>query len=431
MTGLSGIVLIVALVIVSGVIAYVGDIVGRRMGRKRLSLFGMRPRHTAIAVSVVAGMSITIMTLAVAMGVSEDVKDGFLRVSAMRQQHNELSQRLVQLDRELKRREQEFDRRRKAADEQLRDTETDLSETRSSLDETTDRLVREQEKLADASSARRQAESALARAETAFARMSYEQRELWRQVQTLRAHVAGGIIDRATPVLFGAGQPLAAELIPGGASVAAIRSELDALVDGIDESARSAGARPLAGTEEAAVIRKPVREAESDTITWATGEEVLSAVAQSIHESTGGVIVRAYSVVNTYPGEPVVIDFELFRNRLVFHRGEQLAETVVDGRLPQPALMTVIVALLREEVGARARARNVMPRISSGVPALSASPRGSIGEMSYEELFAVIQRLNEINGPARVRAVAAADTWTMGPLDVDLLVAPADLSSPQ
>ncbi|NIO64040.1 MAG: DUF3084 domain-containing protein, partial [Gammaproteobacteria bacterium] len=67
MAGFSGILLIVALVLVSGLIAYIGDIVGRRMGRKRLSLFGMRPRHTAIAVSVAAGMLITVITLLVAM----------------------------------------------------------------------------------------------------------------------------------------------------------------------------------------------------------------------------------------------------------------------------------------------------------------------------------------------------------------------------
>ena len=101
MAGLYGIALIFALVAVSGLVAYVGDILGRRLGRKRLSLFGLRPRHTAIAVSVLAGMVITILTLGAAMLISEDVKDGLIRVSEMRREQGELSRELRLLQGEM------------------------------------------------------------------------------------------------------------------------------------------------------------------------------------------------------------------------------------------------------------------------------------------------------------------------------------------
>jgi len=96
----------VALVLISGLIAYVGDIVGRRMGRKRVTLFGLRPRHTAIAISVVAGMVITIITLVAAMLVSKDVKDGFLRVVEMRQRQAQLEGRVAELGKSAARLEQ-------------------------------------------------------------------------------------------------------------------------------------------------------------------------------------------------------------------------------------------------------------------------------------------------------------------------------------
>jgi hypothetical protein len=44
--------LILLLLALCGFIAYIGDLLGRRFGKKRLSIFGMRPKHTAILLTV-------------------------------------------------------------------------------------------------------------------------------------------------------------------------------------------------------------------------------------------------------------------------------------------------------------------------------------------------------------------------------------------
>lgn len=54
---------IVVLIGVSGFIAYFGDLLGRRMGKKRLTLFNMRPRHTAIIATTITGMLISAIVL--------------------------------------------------------------------------------------------------------------------------------------------------------------------------------------------------------------------------------------------------------------------------------------------------------------------------------------------------------------------------------
>ncbi len=69
--------LTVMIVLASGLIAYLGDLIGRKMGRKRLSLFGLRPRYTAIVISICAGMLIAALTLTVAFVVSKRVRDAF------------------------------------------------------------------------------------------------------------------------------------------------------------------------------------------------------------------------------------------------------------------------------------------------------------------------------------------------------------------
>lgn len=65
---------IVTLIIVSGLIAYLGDWLGRRMGKRRLTLFGMRPRYTAIIVTTITGMLIAGLTFATLMTVSKSFR---------------------------------------------------------------------------------------------------------------------------------------------------------------------------------------------------------------------------------------------------------------------------------------------------------------------------------------------------------------------
>ncbi len=57
--------LVVGLVVLAGVIAFAGDRLGTYVGRRRLSLFGARPRRTGQLVGVMAGILIMLSTLGV------------------------------------------------------------------------------------------------------------------------------------------------------------------------------------------------------------------------------------------------------------------------------------------------------------------------------------------------------------------------------
>src|SRR5580704_6614235 len=51
--------------VVGALIAYIGDRLGTFVGKKRLSKFGLRPRHTAILYTTITGGIIPLLTLAV------------------------------------------------------------------------------------------------------------------------------------------------------------------------------------------------------------------------------------------------------------------------------------------------------------------------------------------------------------------------------
>ena len=65
----------VLLVILSGGIAFLGDFIGRYLGKKRLTIFGLRPKHTAIVSTIITGMLISFVALFVLTGVNSEFRD--------------------------------------------------------------------------------------------------------------------------------------------------------------------------------------------------------------------------------------------------------------------------------------------------------------------------------------------------------------------
>ncbi len=87
--------LILVILIVSGLIAYIGDKVGRYIGRKRLSFLRLRPRYTAITITVFTGALIALLTGIVLFSVSSDVRTAFFGLDKLKKL---ISERTVELD---------------------------------------------------------------------------------------------------------------------------------------------------------------------------------------------------------------------------------------------------------------------------------------------------------------------------------------------
>ena len=66
---------LIVMILAGGVVALVADKLGRTLGKKRLTLFNMRPRHTATTITVVAGMLIPLITVLFVAAVSKDARE--------------------------------------------------------------------------------------------------------------------------------------------------------------------------------------------------------------------------------------------------------------------------------------------------------------------------------------------------------------------
>lgn len=88
---LNAIIRILFLILISGILAYIGDTLGFKIGKKRISLFGLRPRNTARVVTVFIGIFIMIITLTFASLISKDVRIALFNIDNLIKHQRELA----------------------------------------------------------------------------------------------------------------------------------------------------------------------------------------------------------------------------------------------------------------------------------------------------------------------------------------------------
>jgi hypothetical protein len=89
---------IAAVMALAGAVAYVGDRVGHQVGRRRLSLFGIRPRYTSTIVAIATGMVIALVVSLAAIFASEQVKTAFFKLNSINAQIAALQSRQQDLE---------------------------------------------------------------------------------------------------------------------------------------------------------------------------------------------------------------------------------------------------------------------------------------------------------------------------------------------
>ena len=96
-----GLYLIAVLVVTGGIIAFIGDRLGTKIGKKRLSIFGLRPRHTSNVITVITGFIITALTIGIMSATSENVRTALFGMEELNANLASKQQELENLSDEL------------------------------------------------------------------------------------------------------------------------------------------------------------------------------------------------------------------------------------------------------------------------------------------------------------------------------------------
>lgn len=103
------------LIPLSGFIAWFGDRIGHRIGRRRQSLFGLRPRHTAILITIASGIGISLASFAGMLALSQSFRDVVARGGELSRDNQRLARENISLVGEIRGSQQKLSQSREEA----------------------------------------------------------------------------------------------------------------------------------------------------------------------------------------------------------------------------------------------------------------------------------------------------------------------------
>lgn len=390
-----GIMLIVVLVLTGGVIAFIGDRLGSKVGKKKLSLFGLRPRHTSILVTIITGILITTVTFGILAIASKDVRTALFGMNKLKAELNEKQSMLEE------------------ASGALVNVKNDLNTTKEEYAKSKKDLEETQEDLEIA----QQAAELLRQEQVA---LQNRNQELWSDNQTLIEHnqslaennqfllanneslkadnlelektnndLQEGIENiRERPIIYRVGELLASGVIKKTDDPVKIQNDLNQII-------------ALANSK---IIDRLGTEGSKDGV-WIYPIEYQKAMDR-LKQAKGDTVIRIIVAANLVKGDPVLTELEMHPNRVVYQENEFVYQKIYNVPIDGSNSEMLISDFLR----------NVnMTAINNGI--LPNPLTGTVGVINGNQIYAIEKALAENRGKdVLISAFAAADTEVLGPL---------------
>lgn len=384
-----GIMLIVVLVLTGGVIAFIGDRLGSKVGKKKLSLFGLRPRHTSILVTIITGILITTVTFGILAIASKDVRTALFGMNKLKEELNEKQSMLEE------------------ASGALVNVKNDLNTTKEEYAKSKKDLEETQEDLEIA----QQAAELLRQEQVA---LQNRNQELWSDNQTLIEHnqslaennqfllanneslkadnlelektnndLQEGIENiRERPIIYRVGELLASGVIKKTDDPVKIQNDLNQII-------------ALANSK---IIDRLGTEGSKDGV-WIYPIEYQKAMDR-LKQAKGDTVIRLIVAANLVKGDPVLTELEMHPNRVVYQENEFVYQKIYNVPIDGSNSEMLISDFLR----------NVnMTAINNGI--LPNPLTGTVGVINGNQIYAIEKALAENRGKdVLISAFAASDT---------------------
>ena len=94
---MAGWLIIIVLLLLGGTLSTLGDLLGSRIGKARLSVFKLRPRRTAVLITILTGSLISAISLSLMLLVSRELRVGLFELDDIQAKLKESKQALVPL----------------------------------------------------------------------------------------------------------------------------------------------------------------------------------------------------------------------------------------------------------------------------------------------------------------------------------------------
>lgn len=389
-----GVSIFLVLMVMGGLIAYLGDKIGSKVGKKRMTLFGLRPKYTSIIVTIISGTLISFLTVAVMAVVNENVRVALFGLNKLYAEMEQLNQEIADKNKALDegkallaQRTQEvadMERRTGEISSELQQVEAQRSYAESQL-YVVRRAYEEAQKDVKASAEEiKELENTKQELTGTISRLDEEKEWLIKNIENIREGT----------VIFRAGQVLTSAVVDENMTEETAAQVLGSVLRDINTALRE---RLNIQDENAVVINVQRREFE-DTVRQIT----MSPVKK---------LVRVRAAGNIILGESTIVDFDIHDNLLVYRQGETVysADMAEYGAYKNHDLK--VLHFLRD-INTAAKEKGVLPDPITG----------NIGQLDSREMLDVIQQVKELDGRCWLVATAKHDVYTAGPVVIDVAV---------
>ena len=390
-----GIMLIVVLVLTGGVIAFIGDRLGSKVGKKKLSLFGLRPRHTSILVTIITGILITTVTFGILAIASKDVRTALFGMNKLKAELNEkqsmleeASGALVNVKNDLNTTKEEYAKSKKDLEETQEDLEIAQQAAELLRQEQVALQNRNQELWSDNQTLIENNQSLAHNNQFLLANNESLKADNL-ELETTNNDLQEGIENiRERPIIYRVGELLASGVIKKTDDPVKIQNDLNQII-------------ALANSK---IIDRLGTEGSKDGV-WIYPIEYQKAMDR-LKQAKGDTVIRLIVAANLVKGDPVLTELEMHPNRVVYQENEFVYQKIYNVPIDGSNSEMLISDFLR----------NVnMTAINNGI--LPNPLTGTVGVINGNQIYAIEKALAENRGKdVLISAFAAADTEVLGPL---------------
>ena len=390
-----GIMLIVVLILTGGVIAFIGDRLGSKVGKKKLSLFGLRPRHTSILVTIITGILITTVTFGILAIASKDVRTALFGMNKLKAELNEkqsmleeASGALVNVKNDLNTTKEEYAKSKKDLEETQEDLEIAQQAAELLRQEQVTLQNRNQELWSDNQTLIEHNQSLAENNQFLLANnesLKADNLELEKTNNDLQEGIEN---IRERPIIYRVGELLASGVIKKTDDPVKIQNDLNQII-------------ALANSK---IIDRLGTEGSKDGV-WIYPIEYQKAMDR-LKQAKGDTVIRLIVAANLVKGDPVLTELEMHPNRVVYQENEFVYQKIYNVPIDGSNSEMLISDFLR----------NVnMTAINNGI--LPNPLTGTVGVINGNQIYAIEKALAENRGKdVLISAFAAADTEVLGPL---------------
>lgn len=391
-----GISVILVLMAMGGIIAYLGDKIGTRVGKRRLTLFGLRPKYTSVIITILSGIFIACLTVATLAVLNENVRVALFGLSKLHAEMDRLNEDIA------------------AKNEALSQGEKLLHAKNTEIEQMTGRLTTVTDELSQVENQRNNMQAQLSVVEDAYEKAKADIKTSADEIKALEAtktELSGNIekLNEEREILINSISAIREGTVIFRAGQVINTAVVDAHMD--KETAAGVLANILNDINGALCERLSVQD--KNAILVRVRPEDFEKAVTDITGAENSQLIRIMAAGNIILGESAVVNFDIHDDVTIYKEGNVILEKDLDEYKEFQNLDLKLLRFLKE-VNQVSQEKGVLPDPITG----------NVGELDSREMMDTLQRIHDLAGKCILRAIAKKDVMTAGPVIITVKVIP-------